>query len=236
MINTIINIFKNKFNMTKSSELYYFDKVITEIYKKFYFDKNRIFYVCSYGGCGSYMLCSYLSYFGKVYHIHSRNPPKRLQYIGEENSNKYVYNEWFNDVEIEKNNLYKYHVIYIYKNPVNAIYSRFEIPAHLEHIECDKNIKVNDVLNSKLDLYGIEEFFDNYTKKDNRNYKIYCIKYEEIWDNMKMLNKTLNIPDNINLYPKKIETNRKYNNEKELKSIYSSLINKMDNMKFIEII
>jgi hypothetical protein len=100
---------------------------------------------------------------------------------------------------------------YIYKNPINAIYSRFEIPAHLEHIQCDKNIKINDVLNTKLDLYGIEEFFDNYTKKNNRNYKIYCIKYEEIWNNMKILNKTLNIPDNVNLYPKKIETNRKYN-------------------------
>ena len=109
MINALKNIINN-------NNHYYFDKIINDIYKKLYFNKDRIFYVCSYGGCGSYMLCNYLSYFGKVYHIHSRNTPKNLEYIGEENSNKYIYSEWFNHVEIEKNKLYKYQVIYIYKN------------------------------------------------------------------------------------------------------------------------
>jgi hypothetical protein len=177
----------------------------------------------------------YLSYFGKVYHIHSRKPPKKLTYIGQENNNKYVYDEWFNDVKIDKNNLYKYQVIYIYKNPISAIYSRFENPEHLYHIQCDNNIKISDIIKSQKDLYGINEFFDNYTKKDNRNYNIYCVKYDDFWDNIELFNKTLNIPDNKCLYPIKRETERNYKNIEELKTIYSTLINKMNNMKCIEI-
>ena len=53
------------------------------------------FYVCSYGGCGSTMLCKYLSNFGKVKHIHSRHPPQKLTRGGGN-----IYFEWFNTIEI----------------------------------------------------------------------------------------------------------------------------------------
>lgn len=39
------------------------------------FDKNKVFYVCSSGGCGSTILFNYLKNFGNVYHIHDRYPP-----------------------------------------------------------------------------------------------------------------------------------------------------------------
>ena len=45
---------------------------------------KKIFYVCSFGGSGSKMLCSALKVYGKVKHIHSRNPPNNLEYIGNE--------------------------------------------------------------------------------------------------------------------------------------------------------
>ena len=47
--------------------------------------ETKIFYVCSYGGSGSKMLCAALRKYGKVEHIHSRNPPDKLCYIGKQN-------------------------------------------------------------------------------------------------------------------------------------------------------
>jgi hypothetical protein len=199
---------------------------------------NKIFYICSYGGSGSYMLANYLSNFGKVFHIHSRYPPKKLTYTGCTNATTYCYKEWFNDVQIADCNLHKYIVIYIYRNPIHAIYSRFENKTgtnpHLSHIQCNPNIKLQDVIDSKKDLYGIKEFFNNYTKKENRNYEIYCVKYEDFWDNIETFNKTLEIQDIKHLYPIKHETNRPYKHLHELNKIYSSLICKMNSMKFIE--
>lgn len=199
---------------------------------------NRIFYICSYGGSGSTMLTNYLSNFGKVVHIHSRYPPTKLTYTGCINANVYCYKEWFNDMQIADCNLYKYVVIYIYRNPIHAIHSRFEnkigTNPHLAHIQCNPNIKLQDVIDSKKDLYGIEEFFNNYTKKENRNYNIYCVKYEDFWDNIETFNKTLDIPDAKYLYPVKHETVKHCEHLNELNKIYDTLIGKMNSMKFIE--
>ena len=43
---------------------------------------KKTFYVCSYGGSGSKMLCSALRKYGNTKHIHSRKPPEKLEYIG----------------------------------------------------------------------------------------------------------------------------------------------------------
>ena len=211
------------------------------------YNPNTTYYICSFGGCGSWMLSKYLANFGKIEHIHSRNPPEKLTYVGSNNDNdnsssSNVYFEWFNDIEIDDNNIQNYKVIYIYKNPIKAIYSRFVYKKspnikHLQHIQCDFNgdIKLIDVINSGKDLYKIEEFFDNYTNNNIRNYQIYCVKYDEFWENIELFNNTLNLPDIKELYPKKEEITRigHYNNE--LNQIYTSLIQKMNKMNFIEI-
>ena len=212
-----------------------FNTKIKNIYNKIYYNSNKKFYVCSYGGSGSYMLCNYLLNFGKVYHIHSRNPPRKLTYIGCEKTTKNVYNEWFNDVEIPESDINNYTVIYIYKNPINAIHSRFTNPDHLKHIQCHETITLSDVVNKKADLYKIEEFFDNYTTTvKNRNYKIHCVKYETFWDNIDIFNKVINLPDIKELYPVIKETHRSCEYTEELTTIYNSLINKMNNRKYIE--
>jgi len=97
----------------------------------------RTFYVCSYGGCGSTMLCNSLRNFGKVEHVHSRSPPDHLQYIGTNNGGN-SYSEWFNGIDIELDKLEKFVVIYIYRNPCYSIASRFLNPDHLEHIQTCK--------------------------------------------------------------------------------------------------
>ena len=208
-----------------------------------YFNKNMNYYICSSGGCGSTILFNYLSIFGNVYHIHDRYPPNKLQYIGKENTNEDIYSEWFNNIEIPEDRLNNYKVIFIYRHPIQIIFSRFaQVKGpninHLKHIKCDNNGNINffDVINSKRDLYKIEEFFDNYTLPKDRNYDIYTVKYELFWDNISLFNKIIGIPDIKELYPIKKERAKKFSYLKELNYIYNSLINKMDKMKFIEII
>lgn len=207
------------------------------------FNKNMNYYICSSGGCGSTLLFNYLSNFGNVYHIHDRYPPNNLCYVGKENSENDIYSEWFNNTEIDKSKIQNYKVIFIYRNPIDVIFSRCVQPngpniTHLQHIKCinNGNIGLGDILKFKRDLYGLEDFFDNYTIPKKRNYKIYCIKYESFFKNICLINKVLNIPDFPELYPLKQERNKKYTFVKELSFIYSKLLNKMNKMRFIEII
>jgi len=59
------------------------------------------------------MLYEALSKFGFVQHIHSRNPPEKLQYIN--------HREWFSGVNIPDSDIENYCVIYIYRNPSYSI-------------------------------------------------------------------------------------------------------------------
>jgi hypothetical protein len=211
---------------------------------KKYFNKNMHYYICSYGGCGSTVLFNYLSNFGNVYHIHDRYPPNNLTYVGKHNTTEPVYSEWFNNVEIPEEHLANYKVIYIYRHPIQVIFSRLaqiqgpNIP-HLQHIKCPNNGNINiiDVLRTKKDLYGLEHFFDNYTtRSSNKNYPIYSVKYELFWNNISLFNYIIGIPDVKDLYPIKQERPKKFSFVNELSFIYRSLIYKMNKSRFIEII
>ena len=223
-------------------------------------NNTKIFYVCSYGGCGSKMLCKYLSNFGEVKHIHSRNPPQELEYIGDKSinilaykrlfrnknlrikyNNEHKYKEWFNGEKIPDNDLNNYYVIYIYKDPVKSIFSRFKINQHLIHVQVNQDNILglyNNVLEQKKDLYGIEEFYNNYMTPNKRNYKIYGIRYEDIFDNLEELNKTFGLSNEFNHTLVKKETKREYpeNELMILEEIYKPLKDKMSKNKFIEII
>ena len=216
---------------------------INNINHKNYYDKNMNYYICSFGGCGSTILTNYLSNFGNVYHIHDRYPPTKLKYVGKNNTDKEIYSEWFNDVDVPDSDLKKYKIIYIYRNPLYVIFSRFAKPTgpnipHLQHIMCDNdgNIALYDILHSNQDLYKIEEFFDNYCLKKERNYPIYCVKYEQFWENISLFNKVIGIPDIKELYPRKYERPKKIFFEHNLRVIYNNLMQKMNRMKFIEVI
>jgi len=196
----------------------------------------RTFYVCSYGGSGSKMITRYLNNFGFTEHIHSRIPPNELTYVG--NSNKFGYGgEWFNSEKIPEYKLNNYSVIFVYRNPINSIYSRYGYKRHLRNVNLDININLGHILHHKKDLYKIEEFFDNYvTDNPNRNYKIYCVKYEDFFENIEQFNDILNLENNKKIYPKKKETNHNYEHWDELYEIYKDLIDRMDNMNFLEIV
>ena len=193
----------------------------------------KIFYVCSYGGCGSKILCNALSTYGKAQHIHSRVPPEKLEYVGRNKGGK-CYQEWFNGIKIPEEKIGDYYIIYIYKNPIDAILSRFDTPKHLEHIQIDSSIKLDDVIKHSTDLYKIKEFYNNYTQNnEKRNYKIYCVRYEDIFEKHNELSQMLGIG---NLKLTKKETNRTEIKNKyfgELSKIYKDLIDTMNNNKFV---
>ena len=190
--------------------------------------KKKTFYVCSYGGSGSKMLGEALRKYGNTEHVHSRRPPDKLQYVGNKGGGRAVV-EWFNGIPIPEDELKNYYVIYIYRNPSFAIHSRFQNSDHLRNIQTHPNIKLEDVLNTGKDLYNIRGFYDNYTKPNmNRNYKIYSVKYEDIFDKQDELSELLGI-GKLNLVNK---SERKQSDNK-LDIIYSDLIDEMNKNKFI---
>jgi hypothetical protein len=207
---------------------------IKMIKNKVRMNSNKVFYVCSYGGCGSKMLCEYLGYFGTVKHIHSRCPPDKLTHI----TTYPNYDEWFGKIPISEKDIANYYVIYIYRDPIKAIQSRFDMKQHLIHIQCNPSITLEDVVKTKKDLYGIETFFDNYTTRNiNRNYKIYCVKYEDLFENIEELNRVLNIRCDKSMYPTKTVREKPELPEKnDLENIYSNLKQKMERRPFISIV
>jgi hypothetical protein len=108
----------------------------------------------------------------------------------------------------------------------------------MQHIKCINNglIGLGDLLNTGKDLYGLEEFFDNYTIEKKRNYTIHCIKYEYFFYNIELFNKILGIPNIKSLYPIKKERTKMYTYLRELSVIYHNLIMKMNSMPFIKIV
>jgi hypothetical protein len=207
-----------------------FDKYIDSklakysILQRFKITTKKTFYICSYGGCGSKMLTRALSKYGNVEHVHARNPPLHLEYIGE-NSEGTAYCEWFNGIPVPGTEICNYYVIYLYRNPVKAILSRFWHPNHFINIQ-GEDVTINDVMDKMKDLYGIKQFYQNYTQRNlKRNYRILCVKYEDIFEKQGELSRYLGV-GKLNLIKK--ETNR---NEKEtadsLNFIYKDLINEM---------
>jgi hypothetical protein len=200
-----------------------------------HYTPSNIFYVCSYGGCGSQMLCQYLGHFGDVYHLHSRVPPQKLTNTGYDDEKTYA--EWFSTIDIPDAALYKYKVIFLYRNPADAIQSRYiDCPAMLKNVQCaDTTVTVADCLRTQKDLFGLEEFFDNYTSPSSskKNYPIYCVKYEDFWENIPYFNQTCALPDIPALYPVKNERAKKPA-DPTLSELYSGLNAKMQQMAFIE--
>jgi hypothetical protein len=90
---------------------------------------------------------------------------------------------------------------------------------------------LQDIYDTQTDLYGIEEFYDNYTKQNkNRNYKIYSVKFEEIFDKQDELSKLLGV-GKLNV----TNTSSRTNIDNRLKNIYENLINKMNSNSCIMI-
>lgn len=183
---------------------------------------RRYFYVCSYGGSGSTILADSLKKFGESFHVHSRNPPDILEYIGNSNGGN-TYHEWFNGIPVPETELEKYTVIYVYRNPSISIPSRFWHRKHLQHIQTDESITIDDVKSSGGDLFKLKEFHHNYIKPNkNRNYKILCIKFDELFTRQDEISEILGI-GKLNIVNKSQRLP-----DKDLTAIYAELIQEMN--------
>jgi hypothetical protein len=110
---------------------------------------------------------------------------------------------------------------------VDAILAKFHIPQHLDHIQCP-NMSIDDTLEQQKDLFGIEEFYNNYMDAKTA-YPIVCIKYEELFEKHHLLSKLFRIgPLTIERKEraKPIDKTRFY-------TIYQPLIDKMNKNNFI---
>ena len=190
---------------------------------KLYIKRPRIFYVCSFGGCGSWMLVQYLSQFGTVHHVHSRYPPEFLTTID---------NEWFTARKLTSEEIACTTVIYIYRNPVAALASvtrRFPLEDHLRNIECSRPAATLEDAALEGDVFGLHEFFVNYVRPVKRNYRIFCVKYEMFFKNLTAFNTLLKLQPTV--LPVLKETATAPTNP--LQSVYAPLQAKMDALPFI---
>ena len=193
--------------------------------------KEKLYFVCSYGGSGSKMLRGFLRNYGKTYHPHSKQPPAKLTHpekrkdLGEVNF-------------VQKGKLVisnRAKVIYIFRNPIDALKSRYGIE-HCKNVEGDwqelpPSIEEYAVIGK--DLFGLEIHFNNWTQENEgqRDYSICCIRYETLWHHLKELFDYLEIPHrDLVQFPARKETKRLIDEKTEnlLKLMYQPLIDKMD--------
>jgi len=162
-------------------------------FRSFFVDEKE-FYVCSYGGSGSWMLVNILKKYGRAYHIHSRNPPVSLTFPdGESFGRVRNYNK-------------KAKVIFIYSYPEHSLNSSNSFSKeHWVNIGvgnvdiCPSNLKEYYLM--KKDYINYEGFFDNYYY-GKKSYNIIFVNYHKLWECQEEFFKLLNIVDQL---PKKKE-------------------------------
>ena len=184
--------------------------------------EKKHFYVCSCGGSGSYMLTYALKKYGNVYHVHTRTPPIEL---------KYAKHDMFTDEKVPPECIKNHYVIYLYRNPARVlctgVFNGEDRERHLNNIQSpDTQSTVDDIILYKEDLYGLCDFYKNYTSVNKSfNYKIICVKFEDLFKKKDELSAFLNVGP-LNL---KMKSNMYVDSRyKELADIYESLINEME--------
>ena len=145
----------------------------------------KTFYVCSYGGSGSWLLVNHLKKYGTAYHVHTRKPSNKLCEVdGEHFTTKPV------------SDTTDHHVIFIYSEPEYSIHCRDSFSdRHWINIGIDPEIisTREDYVRDNVDKIKYEEFFDNYYNLKDRNYDILFIRFEEMWNNLDKIKFFLNV-------------------------------------------
>lgn len=183
---------------------------------------DRLFLVCSYGGSGTSMLTRKLVKYGTARPIHSL-PPAKLE----------GYRDCvFSGEELSEEELNKTTVIYIYKNPVNAVYSRYNKEHFRRYLRFENSF--DDLVEQKRDVFNLEKFFDAWTDPSTeRNYKVICVKYDEIFEKEEELCKVLGI-GKLGLV--KRETKREMPHRDIVEKVYEKLNQKIEAMPFIKVV
>jgi len=208
------------------------------------------YFVFSYGGTGSTMLCSFLSRYGRSFHLHDKVPPlfltDRLVEAPDRHTEAVIH---LSQDPYYKLNLNDCRVIYIYRDPVIAKISR---PGwqHCYHIGGDfrqhQKLKrkpgdnlgmelLEDYARNGVDLNQYEEHFDNWMiEGEDREYSILYINYAHLWENLNVIFEYCQIPINhIVNFPRKRETKKNVSDNvvKVLTEMYYPLQKKIETLE-----
>ena len=93
---------------------------------------------------------------------------------------------------------------------------------------------VKIIIDNKIDAFRLEPFFLHYVLSKRRNYKIYCIDFERLFEstitvngnvvsNIEIFNERIGIPNIPKLYPKKPNIIQ-HSKKKEFEQVYDRLI------------
>ncbi|CAM9598033.1 unnamed protein product, partial [Discosporangium mesarthrocarpum] len=191
---------------------------------KFSFSKRpRVYYIVSFGGCGSKMLGGWLYDRGrqlvtKVFHFHDPHPPERLYQttVGMYAHNtlrnmryrEYKFPEGdfsFPSSGAEVRDIDSYRVVVIFRDPAEALISRYfrghsrQIPRALTLTLICLREPTCSYAEEAGDRLGLASFFYNFCKpggggRPRRNYPVVCINYHKIWDNPEAVVRALGLP------------------------------------------
>ena len=196
--------------------------------------RPRTYLVVSYGGCGSKMLAGWLSSLDKghrkssfvtrVYHLHDASPPKILRELPPPRAAPSTQQDFrarrfpgggrFRSDTPIVDDLDAYRVLFIFKDPVEALVSRY---GHGHCLHLDGDCAPEEAF-PKLDAYatrgkdnmGILRFFDNYAHPPpDKTFPVVLLNYHKLWDNLDALMLALGLPTHLkDTVPERTETVR----------------------------
>lgn len=198
--------------------------------------QRRIYIVASYGGCGSKMMAGWLwslpdSVKQHVYHFHDRSPPQQLHELpkppppvyGKKTGNADFRTGRFpggsrfktDTPRVSDADIDRYRVIYIYKDPVEAMVSRFGW-GHCQHIQGDCGAgeaqwpRLDQYAKGGRDRMKLNDHFNAYVHPTaQRNYPVVAVNYHKLWDNLPAFMMALGLPPEfVNKFPPRTETVR----------------------------
>jgi len=195
-------------------------------------ERPRTYLVVSYGGCGSKMLAGWLSslekkrYVDRVYHLHDSKPPAHLRELPPPRAPPSTQRDFrarrfpgggrFRDDTPLVKDVDKYRVLFIFKDPAEALVSRYGY-GHCLHLggDCGNDErafpKLDVYATRGVDAMGILPFFANYARADpeNRSFPIVLLNYHKLWDNLDALMLALGLPTHLkSSFPERTETVR----------------------------
>lgn len=194
--------------------------------------RPRIYIVASYGGCGSKMMAGFLSQLPKahktyVYHIHDRSPPKLLRQMpkpppptirsggNDFRSGRFPGGSKFKRDTEPVDDLNEYRVVYMYKDPVEALVSRYGW-GHCNHIQGDCGDaeaqwpKLDKYAKKQVDRMRLKDHFNAFHHPEEpREFPIVAINYHRLWDNIPAVLTALGLPGSLaSTFPPRTETVR----------------------------
>tara|TARA_R110001599_G_scaffold21851_1_gene81447 strand:+ start:776 stop:1375 length:600 start_codon:yes stop_codon:yes gene_type:complete len=182
---------------------------------------DKKFYVCSFGGSGSYLIQGFLKDFGSSYHIHTRNPPAKITKIKKE--------QFTTQEELDDANHF---VIFIYSRPDHSLFSRASYGNfHWQNIGVEQEkLKLIPSRQERLkyfdmekDLVDFDEFWSNYVFHKSE-FPVLCLNFHHLWENLKSLFDFCEIPlEHLESFPKKREFSHKNNLPKDKNNLFETL-------------